>query len=153
MKKIFLLLSIILLVSCSSDDDSNIDTNDDNPIVNQYEDDIASIAGNFYVISQLTVSGENKTMEFSDYTFNYKADGSLVARVNLLNASGVYNYIGKTSQESNELLDISFVNANPSEPFMDLNERWTIESATVDQVSLRFSNGVDINKMLVFTKS
>jgi len=55
-------------------------------------------------------------------------------------------------QNTNELLIISFVGANPSEPFSDLNESWTITDATVDEVSLDFSNGTD-TKILIFTKS
>lgn len=146
MKTYLYILIAFFMLGCSSDDDTNDDTQQ-----NQFENIETDVQEGSWEISAFTNAGEDDTFTFESYVFDFLGDGTVIAGTDLLSATGSWEYMGLNENESAEIFQLSFAGSNPPEPFDRLTENWQIVAASSTSIQLVYDT-VDINKTLTFTK-
>ncbi len=142
MKKIILILSIIVLASCSSKDDPGDIQN------TQFQDIQTILPQGTWSISSYTKGGTDQTINFESFVFTFNEDGSVSAENNLFSESGTWGYDNITSVE--EKFNLQF---NQTTPFDLISKNWTIVSTNNTEVSLEFTNeSSGESEMLTFSK-
>ncbi len=141
MKNYFYLLFALLMMSCSSDDDT---------AQNQFQNIETDLQEGSWEISTYTNAGEDETFVFESYVFDF-IDGTVIASTDLFSATGSWDYLGSDENGSTEIFQINFTGSNPEEPYDRLTENWEIVAASSISIQLVYET-VDVNKSLTFTK-
>jgi len=142
MKKLLLILSVIFMASCSSDDDSGD--------VNNFEfDEIETIISQgTWMVTNYTEGETNQTASFESFIFTFKEDGTVSAENDLFAENGTWAYDGNSTEE--ERFKLQF---GQTTPFDLITENWIILSLTDTQVELMVTNGnTGEPETLTFTK-
>ena len=142
MKKLLLILSIITLASCSSDDDAG------DVITNEFERIITVLPQGTWVVTKLIDGNEEHTAAFESFIFTFNEDGTVVSETDLFSEPGQWSYVS-TSQDGEQLI----LEFSDTTPFDEITDDWTIVSVTNSQVELSDSGDIqgDTN-FLVFKK-
>jgi len=152
----FFLVGMITLQSCSTDDDSSSNTNNDAQIMQAQ-----SIANTgTWIITNFNDSGQNETSDFNGYTFDFASDGVLTATNGTNTITGTWSVTddsNSSDDDSSNDDDIDFnifFPVSESSNFEDLNDDWDIVSVTENRIELRDvsggNGGIDI---LVFERN
>lgn len=145
--------SLILTIGCSTDDDAN----DPNQSTGQSAQQIANTAqGSNWRVSSFIDSGTDETNDFNGYTFDFQADGTLVASNGNQTLTGTWSVTDSNSNDdSDDDHDFNiFFPVDESSDFEDLNDDWDIVSVTSSRIELLdVSGGNGGTDRLVFTKS
>lgn len=125
-----------LFVSCTK---STSDPGPVTPIVTQGD----------WVVSLFTEPGENKTGEFSGYSFTFQTDGKLIVRKN-----GTTQKEGSWSENtsSHKLIIELGPKDNSNKPLGELTDDWMVSSRSDSKISLRDDNSTS-NEILEFSKN
>lgn len=129
MKKIILLLTTVILTSCQKEDDQIQKT----------------LINGTWEISNYIDSGTDETYHFTGYTFNFNADGGLVAKVN---STGVVGNWSQGDDDSSDKLNIIFDQA----PLNELNDDWDIIVISGSTIELRDVSSDGETDFLKFNK-
>jgi hypothetical protein len=129
MKKILLLLTTVILTSCQKEDDQIQKT----------------LINGTWEISNYIDSGTDETYYFTGYTFNFNADGGLVAKVN---STGVVGNWSQGDDDSSDKLNIIFDQA----PLNELNDDWDIIVISGSTIELRDVSSDGETDFLKFNK-
>ena len=142
MKKLLLILSIITLASCSSDDDAG------DVITNEFERIITVLPQGTWVVTKLIDGNEDHTAAFESFIFTFNEDGTVVSETDLFSEAGQWSYVS-TSHDGEQLI----LEFSDTTPFDEITDDWTIVSVTNSQVELSDSGDIqgDTN-FLVFKK-
>lgn len=126
MKRVTSLLAVvgIMITSCNHD----VST----PQNNNNSSNSTSITGNF-IITKFTDDNlsENKTADFSGYTFLFTADGKINALINNIASPGSYKETPSHEGEG-AILKINFSDA----PLDELNKNWQIDVISNNAIHL-----------------
>lgn len=142
MKKLILILSVIFIASCSSNDDAGDVRN------NQFEDIQTILPQGTWAVSSYTEGGIDETVNFESFIFTFSEDGNVSAENDLFSETGTWEYDNVSSEA--EKFNLQF---NQTTPFDLISENWTIVSTNNTQVSLEVSSGNNGQaEMLTFTK-
>lgn len=156
LRTLALIVSMSLLwVACSTDDDTNNDqnTNENGQTALQITDIAQS--GN-WIISSFIDSGQDETNDFNGYSFDFRADGTVVATNGNQTLNGTWSV---TSSNSNDDDDDDndfniFFPVDENHDFDDLNDDWDVVSATENRIELLdVSGGNGGTDRLTFTKN
>ena len=156
LRTLALIVSMSLLwVACSTDDDTNNDqnTNKNGQTALQITDIAQS--GN-WIISSFIDSGQDETNDFNGYSFDFRADGTVVATNGNQTLNGTWSV---TSSNSNDDDDDDndfniFFPVDENHDFDDLNDDWDVVSATENRIELLdVSGGNGGTDRLTFTKN
>jgi hypothetical protein len=140
MKKVLNVMAIAVIVFASCMKDSSSPQNNGN------NSNSTTITGDF-VITKFTDNNpnEDKTANFSDYTFTFTADGKIVAIKNGVSVQGSYSE--KPSHEGEGAkLTINFSDA----PLNELNKSWQVNLISDNAIHLS-DDDVASNEVLEFT--
>jgi hypothetical protein len=129
MKKILLLLTTVILTSCQKEDDQIQKT----------------LINGTWEISNYIDSGTDETYYFTGYTFNFNADGGLVAKVN---STGVVGNWSQGDDDSSDKLNIIFDQA----PLNELNDDWDIIVISGSTIELKDISSDGQTDFLKFNK-
>jgi len=129
MKKILLLLTTVILTSCQKEDDQIQKT----------------LINGTWEISNYIDSGTDETYYFTGYTFNFNADGGLVAKVN---STGVVGNWSQGDDDSSDKLNIIFDQA----PLNELNDDWDIIVLSGSTIELKDISSDGQTDFLKFNK-
>lgn len=129
MKKIILLLTTVILTSCQKEDAQIQKT----------------LINGTWEISNYIDSGTDETYYFTGYTFNFNADGGLVAKVN---STGVVGNWSQGDDDSSDKLNIIFDQA----PLNELNDDWDIIVISGSTIELRDVSSDGETDFLKFNK-
>lgn len=142
MKTVIFAFLTLLIVGCSSDDDSN-NIDDD-----QFANIVTLLPQGTWRVSSFVEDDVNQTETFESFVFEFEENGTVTATNDLFSETGSWSY--ESSSSSNEKLNLEFSNTNP---FDELNEDWRITSANSTTISLfHISGGDGSEDLLVFTK-
>lgn len=142
MKKLVLILSIIALASCSSDDDAG------DVITNEFERITTVLPQGTWKVSTLIDGNEDQTVAFESFVFTFNEDGRVNGETDLFTDTGNWNY-RSTSQDGEQLI-LEFSDVTP---FDKITDDWSIVSVTNSQVELSDHGGIEgATNFLVFTK-
>lgn len=141
MKNYLYILVALLIMSCSSDDDTP---------QNQFQNIETDLEQGSWEINTYTNAGEDETFVFESYVFDF-TDGTVIATTDLFSATGSWDYMGVDENQTTEIFKLSFAGSNPEEPFDRLTENWEIIAASPTSIQLVYET-VDVNKSLMFTK-
>jgi len=149
MKKLIYIFSILLFISCSSNDDYGTpNENDPNQVTNLYGDIVTDLPVDMWLVTSFENQGEDQTQNFESFQFDFDVQGNVIGQNDLFSESGTWNYSERVSNEESETLTLDF---NETEPFDALSETWDIISASETTVVLEY-NSNSISKSLTFTK-
>lgn len=150
-----ILLSFTLMSSmCSSDDMEN--PNDNSQQIMLIENTAESGS---WIISSYVDSGQDKTNDFSGYTFMFGNDGTLLATNSTNTISGTWSVTdsSNSNDDSNSIEDIDFniaFSVPTTSVFYDLIDDWEIVTYNDNTISLiDVSGGNGGTDTLVFTKN
>jgi|26BtaG_2_1085354.scaffolds.fasta_scaffold00062_14 hypothetical protein len=142
MKKLILLFSVIILASCSSDDDAG------DVITNEFERISSVLPQGTWKVTTLIDGNEDHTEAFESFIFTFDEDGTVVSQTDLFSEIGIWAY--KSTSQQGEQLILEF---NDVTPFDQINDDWKIVSVTNSQVELSDVGDIPENTdLLVFTK-
>jgi hypothetical protein len=143
MKKLILLLSILTLMSCSSDDDSG------DVHTSVYKDIVTILPQGNWEVTTYIDDGEDKTIAFDTFVFTFKEDNSVIAKNDLFTETGTWAYQnGNNSDDNDEELILQF---NQTTPFDEISDDWEILSVNNVKVELKDDSGNDVD-LLTFEK-
>ncbi|MBS3737432.1 hypothetical protein [Mesohalobacter halotolerans] len=128
--------SLLLLISCSSDDDSS-------PI-NISPDEVENTMQNgTWRITNFVDSGINETEDFTGYNFTFESSGILNASDGNNNFSGIWSVTNSNSNDdSPDDSDLDFnINFNFPQDFQDLSDDWDIISHSPNKIELTDVSG------------
>ncbi|NBC56709.1 MAG: hypothetical protein GVY05_00255 [Bacteroidetes bacterium] len=128
--------SLLLLISCSSDDDSS-------PI-NISPDEVENTMQNgTWRITNFVDSGINETEDFTGYDFTFESSGILNASDGNNNFSGIWSVTNSNSNDdSPDDSDLDFnINFNFPQDFQDLSDDWDIISHSPNKIELTDVSG------------
>ena len=139
MKKVFNLIAISLVAfACTK--------NSSTPQNNGNSSNSTTITGDF-IITKFTDNNpnEDKTANFSNYTFTFSSDGKIIAVKNGVSVQGIYSE--KPSHEGEGAkLTINFSDA----PLNELNKNWQIDLISDNAIHLSDDDAAS-NEVLEFT--
>ncbi len=143
MKKLLILLTVVLLASCSSKDDEG------DVIGNEFENIKVILPHDTWRVTKYIDSIEDKTDLFETFVFTFSNDGTVVGSNDLYSETGTWLY--KTTAEDGEELILVF---NPTPPFDEISDDWSIVSVSTTKIELKDddSNGND-TELLTFSKN
>ena len=118
MKKILLLILPVLLFSCKRESNNSVS---------------GDIINGTWIISKYIDSGSNETSYFTGYTFNFNADGLIVAT----NSSQVGGSWSEYNDDDHTELTILFSQS----PLNELNDDWHVVSRSNTQIELEDVSG------------
>jgi len=134
---------MLILSSCSSDDDGNSPSNDLQQIA-QIENDVES---GTWRITNFIDSGQNETSDFAGYDFTFNTDGTLVATNGSNTQNGTWSITDDDDSDDDSSSDDDDIDFNIFFPvpdtndFEDLNDDWDIVSASSTVIELRDVSG------------
>lgn len=125
MKKVTSIFAVLIIIASCNHDVSTPQNNNNNS-------NSTSITGNF-IITKFTDDNlsENKTADFSGYTFIFTADGEIKALINNIASPGNYKETPSHEGEGAKL-KINF----SDEPLDELNKNWQIDAITDNAIHL-----------------
>lgn len=143
MKKLLLLFSVLIMASCSSDDDAG------DVVTNEFERISSVLPQGTWKVTTLIDGNENHTASFESFIFTFNEEGSVIAENDLYSETGIWAY--RTTAQEGEQLVLAF---NEVIPFDEINDDWKIVSVTNTKVELSDvdDNDLDDLDILVFTK-
>lgn len=142
MKKLFLVLAIIGLASCNSNDDSG-DAN-----INEFEQIKTTLPQGEWKITKLIDGTSDHTADFDSFVFTFNENGTVIAANNILSEQGTWAY--DNSSSSGEELVLKF---NETAPFDEINDDWDIVSVSNSKIELiDISGGNGGTDNLIFEK-
>src|SRR5690554_5752826 len=103
MKKIAFIFSLLLCISCSSDDDAG------NVITIEFEQIELILPQNEWIISKFTSNQTDQTIEFESFIFNFETDGTFTSQNDLFTEAGTWEYI--STAQLGEQLSLRFMPA------------------------------------------
>ena len=142
MKKILLLLSVIVFISCSSDDDAG------DVITNEFEQIEIILPQNDWMVSEYFSNETDGTIEFESFIFHFKADGTVDAQNDLFTENGTWRYV--STAEKGEQLILQFTQTAP--PFDKISKDWSILSLSISNIELSTTDDAGNIERLTFTK-
>jgi len=146
------MLSLIVFVSCSKDDD---DTSNDpivsDPIQTQVENNVQS--GTWRITSFID-SGNDETSHFFGYSFTFGSNGELTTSNGTNNYSGTWSVTDNDGDDDSED-DLDFnINFNLTNDFEELNDDWDFISQSSTKIELNdVSSGSGGTDYLTFEKN
>lgn len=145
------LLSVITFMACSKNDDngSNSSAQNSADLVEQIAEN-----GNWRITSFID-SGDDETNDFSGYTFQFNAGGTLVASNGTTTLSGNWSVIDDSNSSSDADDDFNiFFPVPDTNDFEDLNDDWDIVSVSNNKIELiDISGGNGGTDYLTFEKN
>ena len=142
MKKLILILAVITMYSCSSDDDAG------NVITNEFENIKTTFPQGKWKVSKMVDGSSDHTADFQSFDFTFNEDGTVIAKNDVLSEPGTWAY--KNTSDSGEELMLQF---SEMEPFDELNDDWDIVSVSNTEIELSDVSGGDEDlEFLTFTK-
>ncbi|PKA83833.1 hypothetical protein ATE92_2001 [Ulvibacter sp. MAR_2010_11] len=149
MKIIVAVITVLLFISCNSNDES---TNDDNPNANIVTD----LPKDTWKITYFFYDNSDQTNSFSSFSFNFDTNGTVIASNDILSTAGTWSYedasndsIDDDGIENDEELILVFSESNL---FNDLTDNWHITMATQNKVELFDESSDGTMQFLTFTK-
>ncbi len=142
MKTILLLFSVIMLMSCSTDDDAG------NVKTNEFEQIITILPQDQWKVTRLYEGTEDHTIDFESFIFTFNADGTVTGQNDLFTENGTWAY--KSTPEDGEQLVLHF---DGTVPFDRIIGDWDIIS--LGNAKVEFSSDESNNdgsKLLTFSK-
>ncbi|MBT0608386.1 hypothetical protein [Aequorivita echinoideorum] len=148
MKKLLLILSLAVMFSCSSDDDSG-------DVINDEFDTIVNILPQGqWRVSYFANDGGDQTSSFESFVFNFNADGTVTAVNDLFSEEGTWRYessANNSDDDNDEELVLQFTQTTP---FSEISEDYDIVSISTTTIEL--SDDKDSTsastELLTFTK-
>ena len=143
MKKLLLLFSVLIMASCSSDDDAG------DVVTNEFERISSVLPQGTWKVTTLIDGNENHTAAFESFIFTFNEEGSVIAENDLYSETGIWAY--RTTAQEGEQLVLAF---NDVIPFDEINDDWKIVSVTNTKIELSDDDDNDLDDLdiLVFTK-
>lgn len=128
--------SLLLIMSCSSDDDSS--PNNLSPV--EVEN---TMQNGTWSITNFVDSGINETEDFTGYDFTFESSGILNTSNGNNNFSGTWSVTNSNSNDdSPDDSDLDFnINFNFPEDFQDLSDDWDIISHSPNKIELTDVSG------------
>ncbi len=146
MKKLLFILSITILASCSSNDDSG-DVNDD-----QFQNIETILPQGTWEVSSYFEGNTDRTMDFESFVFTFDQDNTLKAKNDLFTENGTWEYQNSESNPdgNDERLLLEF---GGTTPFDLITEDWGIISVSSTKVELSVASGNNGKaELLTFSK-
>ncbi|WP_240507415.1 hypothetical protein [Winogradskyella aurantia] len=147
---------MLILSSCSSDDDGNSPSNNLQQIA-QIENDVES---GTWRITNFNDSGQDETSDFAGYDFTFNSNGTLVATNGSNTQNGTWSVTDDDDSDDDSSSDDDDIDFNIFFPvpdtndFEDLNDDWDIVSASSTKIELRdVSGGNGDIDLLTFEKN
>jgi len=128
-----MIISLTALSSCKKDDSTNSTTSVDQIVTT-----------GIWRVSYFAESNEDKTSDFTGYTFSFNSNGELVASNSGINATGTWGW-----DDSSNKLHISI---GTSKPLSDLTDDWLILEKTASLIKLKNDNSSK-NELLNFSRN
>jgi len=130
------ILSLLLIMSCSSDDDNNSNNNAQNDIEN-------NVQSSSWQITNFIDSGTDETTDFTGYNFTFESSGILNANNGSNDFNGTWSVTNSDSNDdSPDDNDLDFnINFNLTNNFEDLNDDWDIISQSDTKIELTDVSG------------
>lgn len=120
------MFSLLLVMSCSQDDDN---TNAQNEIQ-------SNVQSGTWQISKFVDSGKDETDHFLGYNFTFRSSGVLNANNGTNNYDGTWSITDSNSNDNSQD-DLDFnINFNLTNDFEDLNEDWDFISQSSTKIEL-----------------
>ena len=141
MKNFILIFSLIILASCSTDDDAG------DVINNEFEQIISILPQEEWAVSNLFTDNSDHTADFQGFTFNFREDGSVEGQTDLYTEVGTWAY--KSTSENGEQLVLQF---SGTPPFDKISNDWMIVSASVSKIELVIEGDNEDTQLLVFSR-
>ena len=148
MKKLFSLVSfafvMILIQSCSNKEISRpVTASQNSNAVADQNAALTKLAPGNYTVKLYVENGDTSTVEFIDYVFTFKANGTLLATADSITYKGKWESKNNSTQLK---LDIEGTDA-----LKDVDKGWDIVKITNVQISLKDNQG-QFGDKLVFVK-
>ncbi len=143
MKRIALILSLLVLISCNKDD------NKGDVITNEFEQIQIILPQGKWKVTSFYSEHADHTIDFETFIFSFNEDGTVNGKTDLFSEDGTWLY--KTTSENGEQLILQF---SGTPPFDKITENWTIVSLNVSKIELthKIGNNDDNTKLLTFSK-
>ncbi len=149
------LLAFLLCANCTTDDDNNSDSMQEQIMQAQ---NVAQTGS--WRITNFNDSGQDETSDFTGYSFVFGDDGALTASNQTITQAGTWSITESSSSSSSDSdddfddVDFNiFFQVPDSSDFEDLNDDWDIFSLTTSRIELRDVSGGDGSlDILVFEK-
>jgi hypothetical protein len=149
-KPLIFALSLLLLISCKNDDNSNTE-------VGVFANITTDLPQSSWNISYFFENSVDETSDFASFSFTFNADGTVDAANDIFSESGTWRYEDSSNDstdddgiEDDEELILQF-SANGL--LDDLSDDWHITSASSSEVVLYdISGGNGTTNYLTFTK-
>ncbi|MGB5691390.1 MAG: hypothetical protein WBM43_02165 [Flavobacteriaceae bacterium] len=147
-KYYWIVISLLALTSCTSDDSSADTTANLDAQVQEVENLMTT--GGWSIMSYID-SGVDETDDFAGYTFTFNADGSLLADNGSNQIEGSWSVTGDDSSDSSsddsmdddsDDIDFNIFFASPDR-FTELTDDWDIVSFTDNRIELIDISGGD----------
>ena len=140
-KAMFLFLSLMILVSCNSDDDAG------DVITHKFEQINTILPQGKWYVSQLFMNNAEHTHEFTSFEFTFKQDGSVEGKTDLYTEMGTWSYL--STPNKGEQLKLQF---NGTPPFDKISSVWDIVTLNLSKVELSDSSTHPTTTLLTFKK-
>lgn len=153
MRKMFLragAVFLLVLASCSSDDNSEVNNANISDIVN------AAQNGTWKITSFIENNTNNETNHFTGYIFTFGPDNVLTAVKGGLTQTGSWSVTDSdNSDDDSSGSDIDFnINFASPDDFTDLNDDWDITEVSANEIKLiDISGGNGGTDTLIFQKN
>ncbi len=141
MKNFVWIFSLIVLFSCSSDDDAG------DVITNKFEQIKTILPQGEWEVSYFYDNGD-QTFNFESFIFTFNADGTVYGQTDLFTENGTWAY--KSTSENGEQLLLQFEGTVPFDRIIGV---WNIISLGTEKVELSNGKAGDEKvKLLTFSK-
>lgn len=147
-----LIMLAITTLSCSSDDDNNLEQ-PDQQIINQIENNL--INGSWR-ITKFIDSNEDETQHFTGFNFTFGTNGVLTAENGSNSYEGSWSITDSDNSDDDDSSDdLDFnIEFNLSNDFEDLNDDWDIITQSSSKIELKdISGGNGGTDYLTFEKN
>lgn len=139
-------------VSCSDDDSSSTSVNGNATAITN------NMKSGTWRITSYTDDGENETMHYDGYDFDFNDNGTVIASNGTNTYNGIWSVTDSDSNDdddngSNDDIDFNIAFSAP-EAFSELTDDWDVESRTGTKITLvDISGGNGGTDYLVFEKN
>lgn len=141
MKNILILMAIVVLASCSSDD-----SKDNNK--GEFEEITTILPQGEWKVGKFMNGEDDQTVNFESFVFTFDKDGGVLAQNDLFSETGVWKYY--KDGEGVEELKLTF---GQIEPFDSISADWDIVSIGTLKIELiNKGSGLTDTKLLTFLK-
>lgn len=138
--------------SCSDDDDSSSSSSSSGYTVSSIQNTVQS---GTWRITLFNDSGNDETYHFSGYTFEFNANGALIATNDSITNAGTWSVTDDSGDDDDGSSDLDFNIMFPTpQEFVDLTDDWDIVDKSETMISLRdVSGGNGDVDQLIFEKN